>query len=229
MAQNPSLPMLETVAAGLGDLLDQVVFVGGTIIAFYVDDTAAPPVRATEDVDCIVELQAFGSYRALEECLEALGFQHDTSRYAPICRWIYQSVVVDVMPDDDAAYGFTNPWYREALHRPTIKRLPSGTAIRILTVPYFLATKFQAYDDRGGDPYSSRDFEDIITVLDGCTDIETQLPKAGTPLGNYLKDHFERHVAGNDEVIEANIGGSPKDGRVKRIQAILTNVYGLTW
>jgi hypothetical protein len=229
VAQNPNLPMLETVATGLGDLLADVVFVGGTIIAFYVDDAAAPPVRATEDVDCIVSLQMFGGYRPLEKRLEALGFHHDTSRHAPICRWIYKSIIVDVMPDDEIAYGFTNPWYREALQNPTIECLPGGSAIRILSIPYFLATKFQAHNDRGGDPYASRDFEDIITVLDGCTDIETRLPKVGTPLGDYLKAQFDVVIAGDDEVIEASIGGSPKTGRVERIKTILTNVYGLSW
>jgi hypothetical protein len=30
---------------------------------------------------------------------------------APICRWIYQDIKVDVMPTDENVLGFNNQWY----------------------------------------------------------------------------------------------------------------------
>lgn len=56
---------------------------------------------------------------------------------------------------------------------PTIEyaqliRLPSGKHIRMVSAPYFLITKLEAFDGRGGGDYLlSHDIEDIIAVLDG--------------------------------------------------------------
>ncbi|OGJ87064.1 MAG: hypothetical protein A2268_15250 [Candidatus Raymondbacteria bacterium RifOxyA12_full_50_37] len=51
--------------------------------------------------------------------------------------------------------------------RHTIEvELPGKTRIRILELPVFLATKFEAFFDRGnGVFYTSHDFEDIVNVL----------------------------------------------------------------
>ena len=54
--------MLELVAQGLKNLREEVVFVGGTTTAFYIDDPAAPDARPTNDVDCIVELASTGDF-----------------------------------------------------------------------------------------------------------------------------------------------------------------------
>jgi hypothetical protein len=40
--------------------------------------------------------------------------------------------------------------------------------VTLITAPAFLATKFEAYSDRGGDDMlASHDLEDIINILDG--------------------------------------------------------------
>ncbi len=41
----------------------------------------------------------------------------------------------------------------------------------ILTAPCFIATKFEAFNDRGTDYKTSHDFEDIIYVIDNRTTI----------------------------------------------------------
>jgi hypothetical protein len=48
--------MLMTVAEGLRDLLDEVVFVGGAVVGFYATNSAAPEMRPTDDVDCVIEV-----------------------------------------------------------------------------------------------------------------------------------------------------------------------------
>ncbi len=40
--------------------------------------------------------------------LRSKGFQHDTSKGAPICRWIYRNIKVDIMSTDASSVGFTN-------------------------------------------------------------------------------------------------------------------------
>jgi len=50
---------LETAAALLGPLLDEVAFVGGATVHLWITEPGAPPTRATEDVKGeLAELQA---------------------------------------------------------------------------------------------------------------------------------------------------------------------------
>ena len=51
-----SIECITTVAKGLGDLLDQVVFVVGATLAFYIDQRPEKlrDVRGSEDVDLVV-------------------------------------------------------------------------------------------------------------------------------------------------------------------------------
>jgi hypothetical protein len=51
-----NIDMIEIVAAGLRELCDQVVFVGGATTSFYIDDPASAEMRPTDDVDCVVEI-----------------------------------------------------------------------------------------------------------------------------------------------------------------------------
>jgi hypothetical protein len=48
-----SIEMLEIVAGRLGDLRDQVVFLGGAVTPLLVTDPGAAPARFTVDVDVI--------------------------------------------------------------------------------------------------------------------------------------------------------------------------------
>ncbi len=64
------------------------------------DDPASSDIRPTQDVDCMIELSSYKEHTELEEDLRAKGFANATSQGAPICRWIYQNIKVDVMPAD---------------------------------------------------------------------------------------------------------------------------------
>ena len=61
-----TLPALRQVAEALGDLREQVVFVGGAVAGLLVTDLLADSVRATRDVDAVVN-----SSRALFHRIEA--------------------------------------------------------------------------------------------------------------------------------------------------------------
>lgn len=82
--------ILQTVANGLGDLIDEVVFVGGAVAELYADDPASSDIRPTHDVDCTIELSSYREYTELEDELKTKGFANDTSQDAPVCRWIFQ-------------------------------------------------------------------------------------------------------------------------------------------
>ena len=93
---------LWTVARSLGDILGEVVFVGGMIRELLITDPAAGAARPTQDVDCIVNAVSWVDYARLSERLRARGFSHCTDDGAPLCRWIVQGVRVDLMPIDPA-------------------------------------------------------------------------------------------------------------------------------
>jgi hypothetical protein len=53
--QNPNLEILTTAVEQLGELVDELVFLGGCATGLLITDPAAPPIRITRDVDAIVQ------------------------------------------------------------------------------------------------------------------------------------------------------------------------------
>ena len=79
-----NLHMIITVARRLGDLRSKVVFVGGCATGLFITDPAMPEVRATQDVDIIVEVASRMAYYQLEEQLKLRGFKQDMGEGAPV-------------------------------------------------------------------------------------------------------------------------------------------------
>lgn len=108
-----------------------------------------------------------------------------------ICRWFYDDVVLDVMPTDENILGFGNRWYKKAIAASILHRLTDKIDIKIVTAPYFLATKLEAFKTRGkSDYYASHDFEDIISILDGRLEIVDEIHKTDSELQNHLINSF---------------------------------------
>jgi predicted nucleotidyltransferase len=189
--RDPNIAKVELVAHALGDLCEELVFVGGCAAGLLITDTAAAPVRVTYDVDLVVEVTALSGYHRMEKQFTKLGFTRDMASDAPICRWRYQNLEVDLMPTDSAILGFANRWYPLVVETAEKLTLPSGARIRLITAPAFVATKFEAFNDRGnGDVLGSHDLEDIITVIDGRTTIFDEIGNSAPPLRAYLGDQF---------------------------------------
>lgn len=147
-------------------LLDRLVFVGGCAAGLLLDDPGATPIRVTLDVDLVSHVTALTHYHSLEAEFSALGFSRDMASEAPVCRWTYGGIQVDLMPTDPTVLGFANRWYDLAVRTSTSMTLPNGTIIRLISAPAFLATKFEAFADRGrGDLLASHDMEDIVNVV----------------------------------------------------------------
>ena len=190
--EKSNIDRLQQVVDGLQDLGDKVVFVGGTTVRLYASDTAAVELRATMDVDCVVELFSYSEYEAFGELLRQRRFYNDISSNAPICRWVYQDVIVDIMPDDENILGFSNQWYKPGFDNREKYELPSGKIIYILPVTYFVATKLDAVVGRGGnDLRISHDFEDLIYVLNYCPEFKMRLRDAEENIKEHIKCHFQ--------------------------------------
>src|SRR5436305_9459735 len=91
------------------------VFVGGAVMPLLVDQPGLTDFRPNKDVDVVVEVVTYQEFSALEECLRLAGFHHDTSEGAPICRWVVEGCLVDVMPMDSRPLGMNTKWFPEAL------------------------------------------------------------------------------------------------------------------
>lgn len=225
-----NINMLQTVASGLGDLRDEMVFVGGAVAELYADDPASSDIRPTQDVDCTIELSSYKEHTELEEDLRTKGFANDTSQGAPICRWIYQDIKVDVMPTDDNVLGFYNQWYPGGVGNKISKTLPDGTEIFVFPPEYYLASKFEAHSDRGGnDLRQSHDFEDIIYILDNCTSILEDIRNADEDVKNYLKEECEILFAndGISEGIESALPYGSDSDRVEIIEDLILEIASL--
>lgn len=70
--------------------------------------------------------------------------------------------------------------------------IENGTEIQIFTIPYFLASKWEAFKSRDAlDFRGSSDFEDIVYVLENAENIEKELVNSPPQVKSYLKQELE--------------------------------------
>ncbi|MEW8534612.1 MAG: hypothetical protein AB2565_12660 [Candidatus Thiodiazotropha endolucinida] len=227
--QNPNLKILTQAVERLGALSNEMVFLGGCATGLLITDKAAPPLRVTKDVDTIVEASTLAAYQRFSEKLRKQGFREDFSDGAPLCRWLADDVILDMMPTDSRILGFGNRWYESALKHAEVTTLPSGRNIRMVTAPYFLSTKMEAFDGRGrGDYLLSHDIEDMIAVLDGRPEIVNDVQTADQELIENVRARFAQLLSDN-RFIAALSGHIPGDQAsqarvglvINRIEAIV--------
>ena len=220
-----NLAILSHVATAIGSLRETLVFVGGCATGLLVTDVRAQPIRATIDVDLVAHVLSRAEYRAIEKQFEALGFVHDLSDEAPICRWRSGEIAVDLMPTDEHILGFHNRWYVLAVETADSLVLPNGLVINLITAPAFIATKLEAFKGRGNNDFlASHDMEDIITVVDGRATLLDEVSASDAALRSYLIAEFASLVR-NQRFVEALGGHLPGDpgsqGRLPRLRARL--------
>lgn len=208
----------------LGDLAAEVVFVGGATTALLLSDPAAPDVRPTIDVDVIVEISSRVMYHVFGERLRGKGFC-EASEQGVICRWKKGSLILDVMPTDPKILGFSNRWYVPAAHHARQMDV-QGATVWVITPPYFIATKMEAFFGRGkGDFLSSSDIEDVIAVLDGCKEIVDHVRNAEPELRGYLAEQAAL-LLGRDAEEYIISGNLPPDAASQKRSAIVRERLG---
>ena len=191
-----NIQMITTVAKRLGNLREKVVFVGGCATGLFITDPAMPEVRVTKDVDVIIDIATRMEYYRLEADLRSKGFRNDMSEDAPSCRWLVNGIKVDVMPTREDILGFSNRWYLPAIENAKYVELEKELSIKLVTPPYFLATKIEAFKGRGkGDYLASHDMEDIITILDGRTEIIDEIKSSSDEVKTFLSTTFQIFLA----------------------------------
>ena len=192
-------------------LRERLVFVGGcTTVLFLTDKPALRTLRATEDVDLIVDLAGYSDWTELKARLHERGFSeaHDDT---VICRMLLGGLKVDFMPDDDKILGFSNRWYAKGIATAVPCALTETLNVRRLAPELFIATKLEAYLGRGGpDLFASRDLEDILTVMEGRPEIVEEVRRAETDVRQFIAEQF-RLLLGMDDFdyfVHGNVRGS---------------------
>ena len=225
-----NIEMLRIAVENLGDLKNELVFVGGCMTELLITDTAAAEPRQTKDVDTIVEAASYAEYNAFSEKLKAIGFREDTSENAPLCRWVKESTVLDVMPLDEKTLGFTNSWYKSAMQTAEEREFFPNLTIKAISPVYFCATKMEAFDGRGKSDYlGSHDLEDIISVIDGRAEIVAEIEIAAKDVRQYIADKIKSWIE-TDKFIDALPGhlGSASDlSRLAIVLERLTKIASL--
>jgi predicted nucleotidyltransferase len=176
---NPNLALLIGMAHAMGPLCEQVVFVGGCATGLLVDDAELMDVRPTEDVDAIVEVASLVAYHRMADQLMERGFKQTMADNTPPFRWFWNRMQLDLVPLDEKVLGFANRWYRVGYEAALAVELAGGLKVQHLSAPHFLATKFEAFKDRGRhDVYLSHDLEDIMTVMEGRSTLTQEMTTA---------------------------------------------------
>jgi len=223
--ENPNLAQLLVAAQKLTPLLDQIAFVGGCVIGLLITDPGAAPIRATRDVDVIVEIGSYAEFTLLENHLRELGLRESRDI---VCRWINADMILDLMPTDPSILGFSNRWYGAALENAQQIRIEQYE-IRVITTAYFLATKLEAFHDRGkNEDQMSHDLEDIVTVIDGRVEIIKEISVAEVELRRYLRDQFQSLLASRDflEVLPGHL--LPDAASQGRVGIVIDRIKKLT-
>ena len=150
----------------------------------YVDDSGAPEVRPTKDIDIVLEIASQFELEELRQKLAKRGI-YFVPEEKVVCRFKYQNILLDVMATKEVGWAPANPWFQAGFNYPEVRHLDEVT-IKIMPFAYFLASKFAAFRDRGKDPRTSRDFEDIVYVLDNRTTMVSDILESEEDVKGFL-------------------------------------------
>ena len=130
------------------------------------------------------------------------------------------------MAIEEAALGFTNRWYASAIKYASPLNLSSGLMIRVITAPFFLGTKMEAFRTRGKmDFQASHDLEDFVAVIKGRDTLLEELRIAPPELRAYLADAAKSLLA-ERRFMDVLSGFVLNSGRVRLIEKRLAAIAG---
>ncbi|WP_416446596.1 hypothetical protein ACH3O9_00880 [Leeuwenhoekiella sp. A16] len=133
---------------------------------------------------------------------------------------------VDVMSTTEVGWAPANPWFKPGFENSIAIKI-EDTEISILPLPYFLATKFAAFEARGRrDPRMSHDFEDIVYLLNYTSNFRMQIFDADPEVQKYLKEQFET-ILEKDTLQEAIIGNLYYEEQQTRFDRIISEIKNL--
>jgi len=217
--------VIKTVAEGLGELNQRVVYVGGAVVSMYINDPAADDVRPTKDIDISLEIASLTELEEIRQELRNKGFSQ-TADEDVICRFRYRDIKVDVMSTKEIGWAPANIWFEEGFKFKEQTQVDEQM-INILPLPYFLASKFTAYHNRGEkDPRTSHDFEDIIYIIDNQTELVEILNHSQGKVLEFLKAEFKA-IMTDPRMREAILGNLFPTTQTERMDLIIAKLKAI--
>lgn len=192
------------IAKALDSLCDVVVFVGGAMVSLYIDDHAAEDIRPTKDIDLAFQLSTASQLEQLREQLNRRGFKEATDSQV-ICRFRYDDLLVDVMSTQAIGWAPGNRWFLAGFDH-TINVELDEVKINVLSMPFFIATKLDAFFDRGiNDVYASTDLEDLVYLLSHTSNLVEEVSSSPQEVKRYIIECAQNIL--NDSSIMSAIPG----------------------
>ncbi|MCA9490675.1 MAG: hypothetical protein KC621_12175 [Myxococcales bacterium] len=177
------LARLRRVAAALtpSGLLDDVMLVGGSVPALYHLERVA--LRETADVDLVVRATNESTYQRQVRRFLQQGV-HPDPQAEHRARFLLGEDALDIASTPYDGVGL-NRWYEGAIDA-AVRDLETG--FRVVTPVWFLATKLEAWKDRGvQDPLLSTDLVDIVNVLVGLSGIWEELERDDESVRRFVR------------------------------------------
>ena len=194
-----TLESMRIVARHINHMECRYAFLGASVLPLHLDHPDLFDVRPTKDVDLTIEILTLEDFYKFETRLRSLGFRNDTREGAPICRWIIETVTVDIMPCESAVLGMASAWFPEALAHAIPKDLGHGVSAPVVSPVYFLATKLAAFRDRGvKDMVMSKDLEDLLTLVEGRAQLLRETADSAAAVRRFISAEISAHLANPD-------------------------------
>jgi hypothetical protein len=197
---HPSVRRLKRIAARLGPMAGEVVFIGGAIAPLLQTATPFDEVRPTKDVDGVFASGSYGQGVAIGERLRALGFSQMAESGDHAHRWrTPDGDLFDLVPAGDHLGASGQEWDRAAFRDPVRVDLGDGIVARHANAPAFVALKLAAYHDRGKrDPHASHDLEDVLALLVSRPTIEDEMAAADPAVRRSVEEEIADLLARSD-------------------------------
>jgi len=206
---------------------DKFVFIGGGLVPLLITDPAAAPARPTKDVDVVFKVATLGEYSYIRQDLLRAGFEDDILIDKPLCALYFGEWRVDFLCSSPGIIDGGNSWFASVLEDPVQEYL-DDTLIWRASAPSWIATKLEAWSNRGRLPsgapdYYHQDIEDILAVIDGRPEIVIEMGVALEPVKAFLGQVFGLMI-GNADFLSALPGHT---GGHERAEIVLNRLRSM--
>jgi hypothetical protein len=107
-------------------------------------------------------------------------------------------------------------------------QLTADLVVRLVTAPYFIAAKLEAFKGRGSGDFFSHDPEDLINVVDGRETLATEVHAEGAALREYIRTEISGLLA-TPHFLDALPGHlRPDPTSQARVRVVLQRLQELT-
>jgi hypothetical protein len=160
------------------------------------------------------------------------GFKRSSKKGDPTCRWYIDTIQFDIVPIVPCGTHTSNRWYEKSLDNIQEIKLGS-TQIRHLDPVFFIASKLEAFYDRG-EPNNlisanlddNHDLEDIIILIDGRSNILQEIKQSNESVMGFIKSKFLEisQLSDIEDYIRNCLPQHSIDEKVKRIFDIMKSI-----